>query len=69
MMEIFSDNRIHSNHSLKTYKTVRFCALVDHNIILSIEVNGDGGEQKICQDINECKNKEQCRYLKKTGLT
>jgi len=71
MIEIFSADSNKSNksdnsdNSFSAYKTVRFCALADHNIILSVETRGDGSEEKICQDINACKNKRKCRYLSK----
>jgi len=63
MIEIFSVNSGNSSDSFNTYKTVRFCALVDHNVILSIETQNDGKERKICNDINACKKKNQCRYF------
>jgi len=65
MIEIFSNNSGDSNNLFNTYKTVRFCALVDHNIVLSVETHNDGSEHKICQDLNACKKKNQCRYLPK----
>ncbi|MCL1859729.1 MAG: hypothetical protein FWF92_10930 [Oscillospiraceae bacterium] len=70
MIEIFSDNSNNSGNLFNTYKTVRFCALVDHNIILSVETHNDGSEHKICQDISACKKKNQCGYfLKKNAAT
>jgi len=58
MIEVFPVDSVKN-----VYTTVRFCALVDHNIVLSVETRGDGSEQKICQDIHACKKKNQCRYL------
>ena len=63
MIEIFMDNAGSSGKT--TYKTERFCTLLDRNIILSVEMHSDGSELKICHDINACKNKEQCRYFAK----
>ena len=65
MIEIFSADSSNSCNSFYTYRTVRFCALVDHNIVLSVETRNDGSEHKICQDFNACKKKNQCRYLSK----
>ena len=48
----------------KIYKTERFCALVDHNVILCVETLSDGSEHKICQDFKECEKKNKCRYSK-----
>jgi len=61
MLEIFSDN------SYRTYKTERFCNLADQNIMLSVETCSDGSEKKTCQDFNNCKDKDKCRYLSKTN--
>ena len=57
------------NNPCKTYRTERFCAFVDHNIVLSVETNGDGSESKTCHDIHTCKKKNQCRYLLFNNLT
>ena len=48
----------------RTYRTERFCALVDRNIILCIETLSDGSERKMCQEFKECEKKNQCRYAK-----
>jgi len=65
MVEIFTDKFDKFDHHCKTYKTERFCTLVDHNIILSVEAKSDGSEKKTCQYINSCKKKDQCRYVTK----
>ena len=67
MIEIFPAESSVSDNPFNTYKTVRFCTLVDHNIVLSVETDNDGSEQKICQDINACKKKNQCRYFFKSN--
>ena len=48
---------------IKTFRTERFCASADRNIVLSVETAADGTEKKTCQDMNTCKNKNKCRYL------
>ena len=45
-----------------THKTERFCALVDHNIMLFVETLSDGSEKKTCQHFKECEKKNKCRY-------
>ena len=54
---------VFTHNPCKTYRTERFCTLVDHNIVLSVETDGDGGESKTCYNIGVCKKKNQCRYL------
>ena len=59
MIQIIPDK---SFNMCKTYRTERFCTLLDRNIVLSVETRGDGSEWKTCQDINICKNKSDCKY-------
>jgi len=65
MVNIFTDKLDKCDNHYKAYKTERFCTLVDHNIIFSVETGSDGSENKTCQSINSCKKKRQCKHLQK----